>query len=42
MDVAKREAAKFMKVRAIWQFFEWRRLHLFAPRGSEACEEWLH
>jgi 5-methyltetrahydrofolate--homocysteine methyltransferase len=39
MEEVKAEAAKFMKVRAVWQFFEAERqensIHLFAPGGSE-------
>jgi 5-methyltetrahydrofolate--homocysteine methyltransferase len=39
MEEAKREAAEFMKVRAVWQFLggeaEGDALHLFAPGGSE-------
>src|SRR5439155_17324095 len=37
MEQLKEEAAKFMKVRAVWQFFEAERdgnaIHLFAPSG---------
>ncbi len=40
MEVVKNEAAQFMKVRAVWQFFEAEaeggRLRLFAPGGNEA------
>jgi 5-methyltetrahydrofolate--homocysteine methyltransferase len=39
MEGVKREAAEFMKVRAVWQFFEAEAegdmLHLFAPGGGE-------
>jgi 5-methyltetrahydrofolate--homocysteine methyltransferase len=39
MEKVKREAAEFMKVRAVWQFFEaeaeGEALHLFAPRAKE-------
>ena len=38
MEELKREAAQFMKVRAVWQFFEAERegnaIHLFAPGGA--------
>jgi 5-methyltetrahydrofolate--homocysteine methyltransferase len=38
MEALKDEAAKFMKVRAVWQFFEAERygnaIHLFAPGGA--------
>jgi 5-methyltetrahydrofolate--homocysteine methyltransferase len=38
MEEVKREAATFLKVRAVWQFFEAERagnsIHLFAPGGS--------
>ncbi len=38
MEALKEEAAKFMKVKAVWQFFEAERdgnaIHLFAPGGS--------
>jgi 5-methyltetrahydrofolate--homocysteine methyltransferase len=38
MEQVKEEAAKFMKVRAVWQFFEAERdgnsIHLFAPGGA--------
>jgi len=39
MEEVKNEAAEFMKVRAVWQFFEaeseGERLHLFAPGSQE-------
>ena len=39
IEELKREAAKFMKVRAVWQFFEaeaeGNSIHLFAPGGKE-------
>jgi 5-methyltetrahydrofolate--homocysteine methyltransferase len=39
MEEVKNEAATFMKVRAVWQFFETepdgKALHLFAPGGTE-------
>jgi 5-methyltetrahydrofolate--homocysteine methyltransferase len=42
MEEVKHEAAKFMKVRAVWQFFEVERagndLHLFNPGGSAPIE----
>ena len=42
VEEIKREAAKFMKVRAVWQFFEAERdgnkLHLFAPGGGSPIE----
>jgi len=38
MEKVKEAAAKFMKIRAVWQFFEAERdgnsLHLFAPGAS--------
>jgi 5-methyltetrahydrofolate--homocysteine methyltransferase len=38
MDAVKQEAARFMKVRTVWQFFEAERdgnaIHLFAPGGA--------
>jgi len=38
MEGVKREASRFMKVRAVWQFFEAERegnaIHLFAPGGA--------
>src|SRR6202023_4314284 len=38
MEALKEEAARFMKVKAVWQFFEAERdgnaIHLFAPGGS--------
>ena len=38
MEEVKREAARFMKVKAVWQFFEAERdgnaIHLFAPGGD--------
>ena len=45
MEEVKSEAASFMKVRAIWQFFEaeseadW--LQLFAPGGKEPLHTWV-
>ena len=37
MEEVKREAARFLKVKAVWQFFEAERdgnlVHLFAPSG---------
>jgi 5-methyltetrahydrofolate--homocysteine methyltransferase len=42
MEDVKHEAAKFMKVRAVWQFFEVERagndLHLFSPGGTQPVE----
>ncbi len=42
MEEVKREAATFMKARAVWQFFEVERdgnsLHLFNPGGSSPIE----
>src|SRR6059058_1428996 len=44
MEEVKEEAATFMKVRAVWQFFEaeaeGERLHLFAPGESAAAHTW--
>jgi len=44
MEEVKKEAAEFMKVRAVWQFFEaeaeGETLHLFAPDGKEAVQTW--
>jgi len=44
MEEVKNEAAKFMKVRAVWQFFETEpdgeALHLFAPGGTEPVHTW--
>jgi 5-methyltetrahydrofolate--homocysteine methyltransferase len=44
MEQVKEEAAKFMKVRAVWQFFEaeaeGQALHLFAPGGPSPVETW--
>ena len=44
MEEVKEEAAKFMKVRAVWQFFEAESdgelLHLFAPGESSALQTW--
>ena len=38
MEEVKQEAARFMKVKAVWQFFEAERdgnaIHLFAPGGA--------
>ena len=40
MEEVKQEAAQFMKVRAVWQFFEAERdgnaIHLFEPGGERA------
>jgi 5-methyltetrahydrofolate--homocysteine methyltransferase len=40
MEALKEDAVKFMKVKAVWQFFEAERdgnaIHLFAPGGSSA------
>ena len=40
VEEVKQEAARFMKVKAVWQFFEAERdgnaIHLFAPGGSIA------
>jgi len=40
MEEVKKEAAEFMKVRAVWQFFEaeaeGQEIHLFAPGAAEA------
>ena len=40
MEEVKQEAARFMKVKAVWQFFEAERdgnaIHLFAPGGDDA------
>ncbi len=44
MEEVKNEAATFMKVRAVWQFFEaeaeGEALHLFAPGGAESVHTW--
>jgi len=44
MEEVKNEAAGFMKVRAVWQFFEaegeGESLHLFAPEGEEPVQTW--
>ena len=44
MEEVKNEAATFMKVRAVWQFFEaeseGEALHLFAPGGAEPVHTW--
>ncbi len=44
MEEVKNEAAAFMKVRAVWQFFETEpdgeALHLFAPSGTEPVHTW--
>jgi 5-methyltetrahydrofolate--homocysteine methyltransferase len=44
MEEVKKEAAEFMKVRAVWQFFEaeaeGEALDLFAPDGKEPLQTW--
>jgi 5-methyltetrahydrofolate--homocysteine methyltransferase len=44
MEEVKNEAASFMKVRAVWQFFEaesaGEALHLFAPGGTDPLHTW--
>jgi 5-methyltetrahydrofolate--homocysteine methyltransferase len=44
MEEVKKEAASFLKVRAVWQFFEAEgdreSLHLFAPEGKEPLLTW--
>jgi len=44
MEEVKTEAAEFMRVRALWQFFEaeaeGEALHLFAPAGKEPVQTW--
>src|ERR1700739_3807582 len=44
MEEVKEEAAKFMKVRAVWQFFEaeaeGEQLHLFAPGENRPAHTW--
>jgi 5-methyltetrahydrofolate--homocysteine methyltransferase len=44
MEEVKDEAATFMKVRAVWQFFEaeaeGEAIHLFAPGGKEPVHTW--
>ena len=44
MEEVKEEAAQFMKVRAVWQFFEAESegedLHLFAPGGAAPVHTW--
>jgi 5-methyltetrahydrofolate--homocysteine methyltransferase len=44
MEEVKEEAAKFMKVRAVWQFFEAEaeggQLHVFAPGESSPAHTW--
>jgi 5-methyltetrahydrofolate--homocysteine methyltransferase len=44
MEEVKEEAAQFMKVRAVWQFFEAESegedLHLFAPGGASPVHTW--
>ena len=44
MEEVKKEAAEFMKVRAVWQFFEaeaeGEALHLYAPGGIEPVVTW--
>jgi 5-methyltetrahydrofolate--homocysteine methyltransferase len=44
MEEVKKEAAEFMKVRTVWQFFEaeaeGEALHLFAPDGKEPVQTW--
>jgi len=44
MEEVKEEAATFMRVRAVWQFFEaereGERLHVFAPGASEPAHTW--
>jgi 5-methyltetrahydrofolate--homocysteine methyltransferase len=41
MEEVKQAAAGFMKVKAVWQFFEAERdgnaIHLFAPAGASPC-----
>jgi 5-methyltetrahydrofolate--homocysteine methyltransferase len=44
MEDVKQAAAGFMKVRAVWQYFEAERegnaIHLFAPRGESPLHTW--
>ena len=44
MEEVKNDAAKFMKVRAVWQFFEAESdgdaIHLFAPGSTEPLHTW--
>jgi 5-methyltetrahydrofolate--homocysteine methyltransferase len=44
MEEVKNEAASFMKVRAVWQFFEaeadGESLHLYSPGGGEPVQSW--
>jgi 5-methyltetrahydrofolate--homocysteine methyltransferase len=44
MEEVKKEAAEFMKVRAVWQFFEaeaeGEALNLYAPNGKEPAVTW--
>jgi Methionine synthase I, cobalamin-binding domain len=44
MEEVKEEATKFMKVRAVWQFFEaeaeGERLHVFAPGDQTPAHTW--
>jgi len=44
MEEVKKEASTFMKVRAVWQFFEaeseGEALHLFAPEGKSPLHTW--
>jgi len=44
MEEVKEEAAKFMKVRAVWQFFaaeaDGEQLHMFAPGESSPAHTW--
>jgi 5-methyltetrahydrofolate--homocysteine methyltransferase len=44
MEEVKNEAAAFMKVRAVWQFFatepDGEAVHLFAPGGNEPVHTW--
>ncbi|HET7105974.1 MAG TPA: methionine synthase [Candidatus Acidoferrum sp.] len=44
MEEVKNEAATFMKVRAVWQFFEaeaeGEALHLYTPGGKEPLQTW--
>ena len=44
MEEVKKEAAEFMKVRAVWQFFEaeaeGEALHIYAPDGKEPVVTW--
>src|ERR1019366_3735224 len=42
LEAVKQEAARFMKVRVVWRFFEAHAIQALAIETAEGAAEWLH